>query len=463
MLERRSTVVRRLDYHRTATRSPPRAGEEVTPMWGRKSCGGSPNTLLPASCSQVSRLCEVSPEPKSVSARQTSTIRPKNIRKFESPSPKKIPSSPAKETSCTPTCRRFLFKNGKPSPRSIKDCNSVSPLVNLNPFSPLSFISQSPPKQKSQRKRTHLCFGDDNCGKAKRLSKRLTAIRSDASSRYCSEFLELEKIGSGQFGCVFKCLKRLDGCLYAIKRSTKPLMGSIEQQFTMREVFAHAVLAQHPNVVRYYSSWIEDNHLLIQNEYCDSGTLFDVIERNARHLTSMSEPELKDLLLQVTRGLECIHSMSLVHMDIKPSNIFISKKSRSSCNNLDEDTLSSNVVYKIGDLGHVTQVSSSQVEEGDSRYLPNEVLQEDYSDLTKADVFSLALTVASASGAQALPSNGQKWHDIRQGEFPVGPCRLSQEFLSLLKLMICPDPKKRPSASDIIRHPVINAAKRLAG
>lgn len=32
-----------------------------------------------------------------------------------------------------------------------------------------------------------------------------------------------------------------------------------------------------------------------------------------------SESELKDLLLQVARGLKYIHSMSLVHMDIKPS------------------------------------------------------------------------------------------------------------------------------------------------
>lgn len=40
----------------------------------------------------------------------------------------------------------------------------------------------------------------------------------------------------------------------------------------------------------------------------------------------------------------------------------------------------------------------------------------------------------SASGAEPLPTNGDKWHEIRQGKLPSIPQVLSQEFLSLLKV-----------------------------
>ena len=37
----------------------------------------------------------------------------------------------------------------------------------------------------------------------------------------------------------------------------------------MNEVYAHAVVGKHPHVVRYYSAWAENDHMYIQDEYCN--------------------------------------------------------------------------------------------------------------------------------------------------------------------------------------------------
>ncbi|XP_010613588.1 wee1-like protein kinase isoform X1 [Fukomys damarensis] len=364
--------------------------------------------------------------------------------------------------------RGSLFMDTEKSGKREYDIRQT-PQVNINPFTPDSVLLHSSGQCRGRKR----AYWNDSCEDMEvsdyefedetRPAKRITITESNMKSRYTTEFHELEKIGSGEFGSVFKCVKRLDGCIYAIKRSKKPLAGSVDEQNALREVYAHAVLGQHSHVVRYFSAWAEDDHMLIQNEYCNGGSLADAISENYRIMSYFKEVELKDLLLQVGWGLRYIHSMSLVHMDIKPSNIFISRTSipnAASEEGDEDDWVSNRVVFKIGDLGHVTRISSPQVEEGDSRFLANEVLQENYTHLPKADIFALALTVVCAAGAEPLPRNGDQWHEIRQGRLPRIPQVLSQEFTELLKVMIHPDPERRPSAKALVKHSVLLSASR---
>ncbi|XP_014792800.1 PREDICTED: wee1-like protein kinase 2 isoform X1 [Calidris pugnax] len=355
------------------------------------------------------------------------------------------------------------FQHLRFTPGADSDVSTQASHVNINPFTPESYRQMLfLPKSGSKRKtRGELTDPDRRSQIKKELpTKRYPLKESNMVSRYQKEFLELEKIGVGEFGSVYKCIKRLDGCVYAIKRSKRPLAGSSDEHLALREVYAHAVLGHSPHVVRYYSAWAEDDHMIIQSEHCNGGSLQDAVLENAKLGQYFPEAELKEILLQVSMGLKYIHNSGLVHLDIKPSNIFICHKLAAASpagqeESDSEDEFSSGVVYKIGDLGHVTSITNPQVEEGDRRFLANEVLQEQYCYLPKADIFALALTVALAAGSAPLPHNGAMWHHIRKGNIPPIPQKLPDGFLELLKLMIHPDPVERPSATALTKHPVL--------
>jgi wee1-like protein kinase len=365
--------------------------------------------------------------------------------------------------------------------------------------------------------------GGEHGAKSLPKNKRL-ALRQCLVSRYHEEFHEVCKLGSGEFGDVFKCINRLDGCTYAIKRSKKPIAGSALEESAWTEVCAHAILVKHNHIVQYYSAWAEADRMLIQNEYCNGGSLAEFIEslkmnnmnceslnqtasasssttsttmtlsplstlNTNSNLLMMNESDLKILLMHIAKGLAYMHSLNLVHLDIKPGNIFICRTPRRihhhdqrqpstssmiineesgiDSDEMDEDVnrqkkqtgevnslFSEVITYKIGDLGHVTSTLEPHVEEGDCRYLPNEILQEQYDHLQKADVFALALTVFVCGSLEELPKNGDEWHWIRQGNLKdLTQC--SDRFKKLLLHMIHENPTQRPSANTLVHHPCI--------
>jgi serine/threonine protein kinase len=77
-------------------------------------------------------------------------------------------------------------------------------------------------------------------------------------SRYKREFDEVGLLSSGSFGQVFRATNKMDGFNYAVKRVPFNATGfsSDSVQQVVREVHCLAV-CDHPNVVRYYTSWLE--------------------------------------------------------------------------------------------------------------------------------------------------------------------------------------------------------------
>ncbi|XP_050420774.1 wee1-like protein kinase [Adelges cooleyi] len=271
------------------------------------------------------------------------------------------------------------------------------------------------------------------------------------TSRFNEEFRMDDFIATGGFGEVYKCTNLMDGIAYAIKKTKKTVYKS-QEYFIRKEVYAHSVIGRHPNIVSYFTAWHERGHIYIQTEFCNGGTLERMIHESD-HV--FCDSALRRLLCHVCKGLAHIHSKKLAHLDIKAANILICRTNGALLyvEDLDDDeTVDKDIVYKIGDFGHTICIEDVRtIEDGDCRYLPKELLRDDYSHLQKADVFSTALTAYEAATKKQLPKNGPEWHSLRDGGFslPQTPV-FSTGLEKMLKKMVDLDPTIRPTATSIV-------------
>ncbi|KAK7303841.1 hypothetical protein RJT34_14758 [Clitoria ternatea] len=248
----------------------------------------------------------------------------------------------------------------------------------------------------------------------------------DGLSRYRTDFHEIEQIGRGNFSNVFKVFKRIDGCFYAVKHSTRQLRQETERTKALMEVQALAALGHHENIVGYYSSWFENEQLYIQMELCDHSLSLKKCS------ALVTEEQVLQALFQVANALRFIHEKGIAHLDVKPDNIYVK-----------------NGVYKLGDFGCATLVDNSlPIEEGDARYMPQEILNENYDHLDKVDIFSLGASIYELISRLPLPEAG---------------CLFSLQLQNLLKAMMDLDPANRPSARELIENPIFTRFQRTAG
>lgn len=187
----------------------------------------------------------------------------------------------------------------------------------------------------------------------------------------------LEKIGTGGMATVYEAKCKLLNRKVAIKVLKDEF--STDSEFIKRfQIEAQSAASlSHPNIVSIYDVGNEDGLHYIVMELIKGKTLKEVIMEKGR----LEWEEAADIASQIASGLEQAHKNHIVHRDIKPHNIIITKDG----------------VAKVTDFGIAKAVSNSTINAygttvGSVHYFSPEHARGGYTD-EKSDIYSLGVVL----------------------------------------------------------------------
>jgi len=291
----------------------------------------------------------------------------------------------------------------------------------------------------------------------------------DEYSRLYQQFEIISKIGSGHFGDVYKVRSLKDGQYYAIKKTSIPFTSNSDRSRKLQEVKNHQMLPPHPNCVKYFDSWEEDGFLYIQIELCKT-SLNEILENTDEH--KLPEHIVWNYVVDLLLAVKHLHDNELMHLDIKPDNIFISfddsaklgdfglmchcldlnssRVSKATPTTISLDDSSSYDDHDDSGIINRSDESFDSIDEGDCKYLASETMQGKFTKA--ADIFSLGITIFEVASGLDLPQRGEVYHKLRHNEIEdLYFNGLSADLVRIIKMMMEGDHTKRPTANDLLQ------------
>ena len=209
------------------------------------------------------------------------------------------------------------------------------------------------------------------------LNKNLISVLNNSSksfskisylSRFKSQFNNIELIGTGGFGTVYKVNNIIDEVNYAVKITN--MNDMIQESYKILQEVRILSKLKHKNIITYHSSWIGFDDisvietdtqsflkLYIQMELCDQN-----LEEKINSRSVINNEENKIIIYQLCDGLDFLHKNNIIHRDIKPKNIFIKNKNLIKIGDfgLSRKThkQDSNVIIKSEDLYYTSNIGS---------------------------------------------------------------------------------------------------------
>ena len=249
-----------------------------------------------------------------------------------------------------------------------------------------------------------------------------------------TDFIQLNTIGSGSFGIVYKMKSKINGQIYAVKQLKKPNNENDLKNF-LRETEIQSKL-YHPNIVHLYNNFNDNYYCYLVSEFVDGIDLEKLISQNNYYL---NENLIINIFKQILNGLVYLHGNNIIHRDLKPDNILID-----SNNNI-----------KIADFGLsalegiIGVLGSNCTRVGRPDYSCPEIINNKKYDY-KCDIFSLGYTIYYLMNHK-LPSITEfKNEQVKRIYIEQINNNYNKDLIKLVHEMYSPNPNDRPDASQAL-------------
>jgi eukaryotic-like serine/threonine-protein kinase len=130
----------------------------------------------------------------------------------------------------------------------------------------------------------------------------------------------IEKLGAGGMATVYRCRDLRSGALRAVKVLDSNLAHKTEVLIRFEKEAAAMDKVSHPNIVPIHDLCLDGDYRFIVMDLIDGESLVDRMERG-----KLSGQEAVRIMISVLKALEAAHETGIVHRDIKPHNILISR------------------------------------------------------------------------------------------------------------------------------------------
>ncbi|XP_029099769.1 serine/threonine-protein kinase Nek10 [Monodon monoceros] len=172
----------------------------------------------------------------------------------------------------------------------------------------------------------------------KQIAENIESVNQNkAPSKYIGNYAVLDHLGSGAFGCVYKVRKHSGQNLLAMKEVNlhNPAFGKDkkDRDSSIRNIVSELTIIKeqlyHPNVVRYYKTFLENDRLYIVMELIEGAPLgehFSSLKEKQHHF---AEERLWKIFIQLCLALRYLHKEKrIIHRDLTPNNIMLGDKDR---------------------------------------------------------------------------------------------------------------------------------------